>query len=533
MRLYHSTLFIFFCIIIVACQPTPEPTQTSINGQIEVDGEIQEFNISPGSTVQEAINAGGITLDSLDRVEPSPSTVLIDQTTIKVTRIKEEFEVEEIEIPFDQQRLPTELLPEGVERYDPLQKGKPGLREITYRIVFEDGVEISHTQIKSVITIEPQSQIILYGTKQKYSPIDIPGKIIYLSQGNAILIEENTANRVPIVDTGDLDGRIFTTSDDREWLLFTRRAEKDEVINTLWLASLSNPELEVDLQVENIVHFADLTPGSNTRIIYSNVESRQAAPGWQANNNLLVRNFSANGWVSSSDTILETNYGGVYGWWGTQFLYSPDHEQLVYIEPDQIGYVDLEEGLQDKFLDLIPFQTKSDWAWIPGFNWSPDGRMMFTVTHAPPTGSATPEESTNFNLTAIVEDLRDPIDMVTQVGMFAYPVPSPIISKPSGESSYFIAYLQAIFPDQSDTCRYRLMVMDRDGSNLKEIFPPKEIPGISPSSNWGVWSVSPLEETGNFVIAVLYQGDIWLIDPITGESRQVTGDGLIDRIIWK
>jgi hypothetical protein len=502
-------------------------------GKIFADGQMYQIQLVPGSTVQEALDSLDITLESLDRIDPPTYTVLSDETEIRITRVWEEFEVEQLEIPFEQKRLPTELLPQGVEQFDPLQKGVPGMREITYRIVYENGVEVSRNQIKSVVITEPQAQIILFGTQQKYSPQDIPGKLVYLSQGNAIMLDGNTASRLPIVNTGDLDGRVFTLSNDGEWFLFTRQGESEEVINTLWAVQTSVPDVEVDLQVENVIHFADWFPGSNSRVIYSTVESRQAAPGWQANNNLLYRDFSVNGWVSAPQTIIDTNSGGVYGWWGTDFLYALDDSQLAYVGPDQIGLVDLEEEILDPYLLITPFQTRSDWAWVPGIRWSPDGQALYTVNHAPPQGSAAPEESPVFDLTALLIGNREPISMVSQVGMFAYPLPSPTQVQESGENAFQIAYLQAIFPTQSDTSRYRLIVMDRDGSNRREIFPPVESPGIEPSQDWGAWSPGPLESTGNYVIALLYQGNIWLIDTNTGGSWQVTGDGLINRLIWQ
>ena len=159
--------------------------------------------------------------------------------------------------------------------------------------------------------------------------------------------------------------------------------------------------------------------------------------------------------------------------------------------------------------------------------------MLFTVNHAPPPGSIAPEESPKFDLTAILVRHKESIQLVSDVGMFAYPIPSPIQIQPSGESAFQVAYLQAIFPSQSDTSRYRLTVMDRDGSNQRELFPPQESPGIEPSGDWGTWSPAPLENSGNYAIAVLYLGNIWLIDPVTSEAWQVTGDGLIDRILWQ
>jgi hypothetical protein len=534
MRLYHSTILTFFISgFLCACTPVAETTEASINGKILVDGQVYEVQQVPGSTVQEALDSAELEVDELDAVEPPSNTVLSDGFEVLITRVREEFMVEQIEIPFDQKRLPTELLPEGVERYDPLQKGKAGLREITYRIVYEDGVEVSRTQIKSSVIEEPQTQIILFGTQPKHSPIDIPGKLFYISQGNAVMFDGNTASRIPVVNSGDLDGRVLTLSDNGEWLLFTRRSEEEGVINTLWAVQLTNTDLEIDLQVENIIHFADWAPGLTNRVLFSTVESRQAAPGWQANNNLLARDFSLSGWVNSPDTLVDTNSGGVYGWWGTDFVFSPGKGSLAYAGPDQIGLLNSDFIDQGLLLEITPFQTRSDWAWVPGVNWSPDGRFLFAVNHAPPPGSISPEESPNFDLVALMIDKPEPLVLVSQVGMFAYPLPSPIQEGPSGEDAYQVAYLQAIFPDQSDTSRYRLMVMDRDGSNKQEIFPSKDDPGIEPNKNWGQWSPAPLEVTGNHVIAALYLGDIWLIDPITGDTWQVTGDGSIDRLIWR
>ena len=75
------------------------------------------------------------------------------------------------------------------------------------------------------------------------------------------------------------------------------------------------------------------------------------------------------------------------------------------------------------------------------------------------------------------------------------------------------------------------MVMDRDGSNSKALFPPTDTNGIEPQTP--VWSPEPLEgQTGDF-IAVIYQGNLWLVDSGSGEAYQVTGDGLINAIDWK
>jgi hypothetical protein len=74
------------------------------------------------------------------------------------------------------------------------------------------------------------------------------------------------------------------------------------------------------------------------------------------------------------------------------------------------------------------------------------------------------------------------------------------------------------------------MVMDRDGSNLKRLFPGEGGQGLSPHQfYWLPWYSI---ENYPFYIALIYQGDLWLVDADSGEAHQLTGDGLITAIDW-
>jgi hypothetical protein len=502
-----------------------------IEVRILVDGEERLFRLPPGSTVQEALDAAEIVLGELDRVDPVSYTVLADQTIITVVRVREEFEVEQVVIPFEQQNQPSEFLPEGEQQ--PLQLGEEGIQEITYRRIFENDLEVSKSPIKIVTIKEPTPQIMLVGVQAVFTPLTFPGRLVYLSDGNAWMLEGNTANRVPIVSSGDLDGRIFQLSDDGAWLLFTRSEEDEEIINTLWAVSIDDPTLEIDLEVQNVIHFSDWIPAGEQQVAYSTVEVRQAAPGWQANNDFRWRDFSENDWVSSVKTIVETNSGGIYGWWGISYDYGPGPFDIAYAGPDEIGLINQEIVTNTVLLEIAPLQTRGDWAWVPGMDWSPDGEVIFVVDHAPPTGVESPEESPNFDLLAIPLNAGDPLRLVQDVGMFAYPISSPILVKSSGERAYQVAYLQAIFPTQSDSSRYRLVVLDRDGSNQREIFPPSEAAGLDPKRSWGAWSPKPLSGMENLALAVLYEGNIWFVDSHSGEAWQITGDGRINRLDWQ
>ncbi len=111
--------------------------------------------------------------------------------------------------------------------------------------------------------------------------------------------------------------------------------------------------------------------------------------------------------------------------------------------------------------------------------------------------------------------------------MFAYPVTSPISNT---DNRYQIAILKAVFPEKSDSSRYRLFLMDRDGSNQQLIFPPEDSLGLEPQEI--LWE--PIQEGEvSTTIGLIYQGNLFLINTETGESHQITGDGALNLMDWK
>ena len=522
-------LAVFITLISAGCL-SPQIAQDDISITLHADGESQQINIPAGSNVEETLILAKITLAETDRVDPPTYSILSDTDEIHITRIREVFETQEEIIPFVRQIVRSESLPESQNRL--IQLGENGLQEITYRTVFEDDIEISHSLVKTTILTEPVPEIMMIGVQAIFAPLPVPGVLAYLSGGNAWIMEDSTANRRPIVTTGDLDGRVFVLSPNAGWLLYTRKSEKDpsEEINTLWVVSTTGePKEPINLKVSNVVHYAGWRPEHGTRIYYSTVEPRATAPGWQANNDLYEIIFNAH-WRTTPKEIIETGYGGAYGWWGTTYAWSPNGKNLAYARPDQIGMVNIGEGETRPLQEITPLLTRSDWAWIPGFDWGADGHTLFTVTHAPPPNLVSAEESPYFDLSAISTANATNIAVAPQTGMFAYPSSSPM--RPSGnERMYQMAYLQAIFPAQSESSRYRLIVMDRDGSNREEVFPSEDAQGLAPQVP--AWSPEPIVgQTGDF-IALVYQGNLWLVDSASKQSHQITGDGSITLIDWE
>jgi Tol biopolymer transport system component len=518
--------YVALILVLSACGSIQPPTQANYPVSIQADGKNLQISVPAGSTAQLAVDRSGIKLNPLDRLTPPGYTVLNSGDTIKVIRVKEEFDIEEKTIPFESQTVKNESMAEGQTML--IQPGVNGVEQITYRRVLENDVEISRAIFKTVMLTEPKPEIMMVGVQKPFTPISIPTRLVYLAGGNAWAMEETTGNRRPVVTSGDLDGYIFSLSPDGTYLLFTRKSSKpqSEEINTLWMIDLTDKEAKpVNLRASNIVHYGSWVPGKGIAIAYSTVEPRSTPPGWQANNDLVITRYSPSGIILETTKVLEANSGGVYGWWGSSYAWSPDGAVLAYARPDGVGLIDVENGNQQPLIDITPYQTQADWAWVTGLGWAPDHRVIYFVTHPPKAGLNSAEASPIFDLTAMVIDGGTTINLGPQSGMFSYPVTSPMTS----DGDYLVAFLQSIFPEQSDTGRYHLVVMDRDGSNRKTVFPAEGLPGLEPQQV--VWA-KKASASGEFWIALTYQGNLWLVNPISGDAQQITGDGLMKRIDW-
>src|SRR5512138_3099257 len=399
--------------LLVSCR-SPQVTSGDITVSIVADGTTHSLTVPAGSTVTQALQAAGIVIGSSDRVEPPAYTVLGDGNSITLIRVKEVFETEEQIVPFERQIVRNESLPEGETRL--VQAGVNGKEELTYRRVLEDGVEISRAVVKAATLQKAVPEIMMVGAQSSFAPLPIPGKLAYLAGGNAWIIDTSTANRTPLVTTGDLDGRIFRLAINGRYLIFTRKSTKpaDKEINTLWAVRTDGGK-PFSTGIANVVHFADWIPGTNS-IAYSTVEPRATAPGWQANNDLHRYSIT----TGERRKILDASSGGVYGWWGMTFAFSPEG-RLAYARPDGIGLVDLDGKYVKPLLNITPFNTHSDWAWLPAIAWGADGKTLYFSSHAPPPSLVSEEDSPFFDISVTSFDNNAAVQIVQQTGMFAYP----------------------------------------------------------------------------------------------------------------
>jgi len=524
-NLFNGLIFLLIGVFTLqGC--TSQPEISSLPIEILVDDRIITLDIEIGSTIQTVLSSQEINLNPLDKVDPPVFTVITEPISIKITRVEEKFETEEVVIPFEQQTVRNEALPERQNVL--IQPGINGMQEITYRLLYENGQLFSRTEVRRVDILDPKPEIMMIGVQSPFTSIPINGKIIYLSSGNAWMMENQTSNRTPILTNGKLDGRILSISPNGKWLLFTQISAEEEIINELWLINLEIEEPKpVYLKIDNVIHFSDWIPGNTLSVLVSTVEPRDVAPGWQANNNLIELTLGADGKVLRTKEVIESNSGGIYGWWGTNFQFSPDGKNLAFIRPDALGLINIKDQELEIITDVIPYQTKSDWAWVSPFSWSKDNRFIYWVDHRNDISQENPELSPIFDLKAVDTETYQSVTASENVGMFAFP---SIINSTENKENYQLGYLGAIFPENSESSRYRLLISDRDGSNSQVIFPLGDMQGLEPQKI----NSSPCTDEQICQLGFIYQGNFWIVNLNDQFStHQITGDGLITRIEWK
>ena len=527
-----GNLLLFFSFLLIfsanACQTVDLLNRTGstekITVNVEKGGNLLTGTCAAGSTVEQALQELKVKYQPEDIITPVLSTVLSEDTTVKITSVTFEEEQKEQPIPFKSLTVQNESIPEG-ETYI-IQAGQNGSEKITIKSTYEDGVLVSQVTSERDVIRDAVPEILMYGVKAEHAPIQIPGKIVYISNGSAWLLENTTGNRIPIVTSGDLDGRVLDLSSDGEWLLYSRKTQND-AINSLWMLHITDWNAKpIDLRISNVIHFAAWLPGEARRLLYSTVTPQESAPGWKANNDLLFRLVSDTGMLMEDETIVEANDEGPYSWWGTEFYLSKDGRTLLYATPGSIGKIDRLTGEKKELTKIQPYEkTRSDWAWIPGVTWSSDETAAFFAFHGEIEGTTKSYDPTDFNIGKINLTDGQAAEIKSGTGLFSQPAASPLFE----DGSSYIAYMQTISPLQSESSRYRIMLMDSDGGNAKAVFPLDEEDYVTPQRV--IWS--PTTVANQSWIAIIYKSNIWLVNPFTGIYNQITIDQSVTKMIWK
>jgi len=320
--------FVALTYVIMGCASTP-PAQPMVVSLV-VDGQERAYPETEPITVDQFLREAEVELGQLDRVNPPPVTQISDGMRIEVVRVREQEECEDSEIPYQEVTLLYEGLQPGEQREG--QAGRNGVVQICYRVEIVNDQPSERVETTRTITSNPQDHIVYVGPTTELEPVPINGTLAYISNRNAWLIRGSSTTRRPLTSSSDLDQAVFSLSPDGRQLLIAR--ERDASItfsNQLWLITDTNNEAlqPVQLTPQDVL-YAEWVPGRPNTISYSRAEPRQGPPGWQSLNDLwLTRIDPFTGIEIDIEQILQQDIGGLFGWWGTQYEWSPDGQSSL------------------------------------------------------------------------------------------------------------------------------------------------------------------------------------------------------------
>jgi Tol biopolymer transport system component len=188
---------------------------------------------------------------------------------------------------------------------------------------------------------------------------------------------------------------------------------------------------------------------------------------------------------------------------------------LAFSRPESVGSVDAGSGEQSVWITYPPYRTYSSWAWNPDLGWSGDGELVAFAVHVGGT-DGDPEESPVFNLFALDSGGVYSATLVQEVGMWANPKFSP-----DGET---LLIGKAVVPYQSATSSYTLHLLDRDGSNQRQLFGSADDGLALP-----IWTWSP---DGRSVMFIRL-GDVYQLEVANGTLEPLTNEGGVTQVVWR
>lgn len=517
-------------VLLGACTPPPQDPVMIIT--VVVDGRGLTYDFNEPITVGEFLDRVKVTLGELDIVSPPLFTQISDGIQITVRRVTEQTYCEDRELPYQRKTLVDERLETGAELV--FQPGVNGLERQCFRVQLIDSVRSDPIAVgASTVITSPKEEIVYVGPTTTLEPVEIRGTLAYVSGGNAWVMRGSSETRHPLTNTGDVDPlRAFSLSPDGRQLLITRITTSDGSFgNQLFLipdVNAAQPQV-IPLRPTNIL-WADWVPGQPNVISYSRAEARPTSPGWGALNDLWLMTINpATGEEVVITPLIEESpgRGGPFSWWGRAYAWSPDGTNLAWSHADGLGTVDLATGqLNPPLASYDVFSPRSDWSWRTTPAWSPDARLLTAVVHGAPIGSESPERSPVFDIAVIDVAGGFSATLVDQAGIWALPKFSPALTAPNGLPTGYLSYLKARQPLVSvgDSAEYDLILADTDGSNPRQLFPSPDQRGLTQRDY--TWNPDGTH------IVVVYQGNLWLIDVLSGLANQLTLDAAASRPVW-
>ncbi|MCI0397304.1 MAG: ubiquitin-like domain-containing protein [Chloroflexi bacterium] len=511
-------VWLWLALVLVACAGrTPGfAVTTSVTVSLTADGHTREITTQAGN-VRELLDEAGLTLNPADLAEPPLFTPLSAGLNVHIIRVTESIEIIEHSIPFQRRSVRNESMSADAPPLI-LQVGKPGLQEITVRIVYHDGLEFERQDTQVSVVEEAVDEIMMIGVGAAPGNVEFAGYLAYISGGNSIILRGSSAFPEQLSTGGNLDQRVFALSPDGNYLLYTRTTPGTLTFNSLWVVATNRDGEPRPLDVDNVL-WAAWNPAqvAQPQIAYTTGVPTDLAPGWEANNDIWLGSLPLGEDDEFEPEQLVEAYPATYGWWGGNYVWSPDGRFIAYSFADEVGIIGLETATSHvRLQEFTEYNTRSDWVWVPSLSWSPDSRYLAYTRH---TGDD--PEATTFDTWAVDAASGVAGRFASQTGIWSHPFWSPFAANPFSpdRSISQIAFLRATNPLDSLRSSYTLWLMDQDGSNARQVYPPTgENSRFPQKQQFMAWSSSGQE------IVFIYNDALYLLNLATGEIHRITQD---------
>lgn len=134
----------------------------AVPASVFVDGQKMEV-MTYHDTVGELLEGASIRLRENDRLEDMKMDDPVKSgMEVKIVRVDEEFVTEKLYIPYNVEKRENLHMLQGDEKI--VKEGKSGIREVLYRVIYEDGKETARELVRNTLVNRPINQLVEVGT---------------------------------------------------------------------------------------------------------------------------------------------------------------------------------------------------------------------------------------------------------------------------------------------------------------------------------------------------------------------------------
>lgn len=175
--LTHAGLQIYVGDSVTPDLTTPVTTGATVYirrsrpASITVDGKTIRTR-TRADTVDALLSQEGVKLEGKDYAVPAPTSPVVDNVSVSVTRVREEYITETEQLPFQTKWLPNNQL--ELDQRLVAQTGQMGEKNRLFKSVYENGKLISTGLEREWIAKPPQDHIINYGTNIVVRDLTLP-----------------------------------------------------------------------------------------------------------------------------------------------------------------------------------------------------------------------------------------------------------------------------------------------------------------------------------------------------------------------